>query len=164
MAGPVQRLYAMRLPARRKRQARYGYAGARLSVTSIRPRVRPGGPASPSPLPAHRPLDPLPRPLRATFGALRHRNFRLFLDRPVPLALRHLDPDAWPVGWLVLQLSNSAFAVGLVSALGSLPILLFTLYGGVVADRVNKHRLILILQSLMLTGGHSPWASSPPTT
>jgi MFS family permease len=40
--------------------------------------------------------------------------------------------------------------VGLVSTLGTLPILLFTLYGGVVADRVNKRRFILILQSLML--------------
>jgi MFS family permease len=40
--------------------------------------------------------------------------------------------------------------VGLVSTLGSLPILLFTLYGGVVADRVRKHRFILLLQWLML--------------
>jgi MFS family permease len=53
-------------------------------------------------------------------------------------------------GWLVLQLTDSAFAVGLVTALGSLPILLFTLYGGVVADRVDKRRLVLVLQSLML--------------
>ena len=53
-------------------------------------------------------------------------------------------------GWLVLQLTDSAFAVGLVTALGSLPILLFTLYGGVIADRVNKRRFILVLQSLML--------------
>ena len=53
-------------------------------------------------------------------------------------------------GWLVLQLTDSAFAVGLVTALGSLPILLFTLYGGVVADRVNKRRFVIVLQSLML--------------
>jgi MFS family permease len=53
-------------------------------------------------------------------------------------------------GWLVLHLTDSAFAVGLVTALGSLPILLFSLYGGVVADRVNKRRFILLLQSLML--------------
>ena len=53
-------------------------------------------------------------------------------------------------GWLVLQLTDSAFAVGLVTALGSLPILLFTLYGGVVADRVDKRHLVLLLQSLML--------------
>ena len=37
-----------------------------------------------------------------------------------------------------------------MTALGTLPILLFTLYGGVVADRVNKHRLVLILQAGML--------------
>ncbi len=53
-------------------------------------------------------------------------------------------------GWLVLHLTDSAFAVGLVTALGSLPVLLFTLYGGVIADRVNKRRFILLLQSLML--------------
>ena len=53
-------------------------------------------------------------------------------------------------GWLVLELTNSAFAVGLVSTLGSLPILLFTLYGGVVADRVDRHRFLIVLQSLML--------------
>ena len=53
-------------------------------------------------------------------------------------------------GWLVLQLTDSAFAVGLVTALGSLPILLFTLYGGVVADRVDKRRFVILLQSGML--------------
>jgi MFS family permease len=53
-------------------------------------------------------------------------------------------------GWLVLHLTDSAFAVGLVTALGSLPILLLTLYGGVIADRVDKRRFILVLQSLML--------------
>ena len=53
-------------------------------------------------------------------------------------------------GWLVLQLTDSAFLVGLVTALGSLPVLLFSLYGGVIADRVNKRRFILVLQSLML--------------
>jgi MFS family permease len=41
-------------------------------------------------------------------------------------------------------------AVGLVTTLGSLPILFFTLYGGVVADRVDKRRFVLVLQSLML--------------
>jgi MFS family permease len=53
-------------------------------------------------------------------------------------------------GWLVLQLTNSAFQVGLVTTLGSLPILLFTLYGGVVADRVDKRRLVLVLQCGMM--------------
>jgi MFS family permease len=53
-------------------------------------------------------------------------------------------------GWLVLELTDSAFLVGLVTALESLPILLLTLYGGVVADRVDKRSAILLLQVGML--------------
>jgi MFS family permease len=53
-------------------------------------------------------------------------------------------------GWLVLELTDSPFYVGLVSALGSLPILFLTLWGGVVADRVHRRRALIILQSLML--------------
>jgi MFS family permease len=86
----------------------------------------------------------------STFVALRHRNFRLFLlGQFVSLCGTWIQTVAQ--GWLVLQLTDSAFAVGLVTALGSLPILLFTLYGGVVADQVSKHRLVLVLQVLMLT-------------
>lgn len=53
-------------------------------------------------------------------------------------------------GWLVLELTNSAFLVGLVTALESLPILFLTLYGGVLADRIDKRRAILWLQGGML--------------
>jgi MFS family permease len=87
---------------------------------------------------------------RSVFAATRHRDFRLFLiGQFVSLCGTWIQTVAQ--GWLVLQLTNSAFAVGLVTTMGSLPILLFTLYGGVVADRVNKRRLVLLLQSLMLT-------------
>ncbi len=84
-----------------------------------------------------------------TFPALGNRNFRLFLSGQF-ISQCGTWMQSVARGWLVLQLSNSAFAVGLVTTLGSLPILLFTLYGGVVADRVNKHRLVVILQSLMM--------------
>jgi MFS family permease len=87
--------------------------------------------------------------LREVFAALRHRNFRLFLTGQF-ISLCGTWMQTIAQGWLVLHLTNSAFAVGLVTALGSLPILVFTLYGGVVADRVNKRRFILLLQSLML--------------
>ena len=88
-------------------------------------------------------------PPPAVFTALRHRNFRLFLvGQFVSLCGTWIQTVA--SGWLVLHLTNSAFQVGLVTTLGTLPILLFTLYGGVVADRVNKHRLVLILQCLMV--------------
>ena len=80
------------------------------------------------------------RPVPAVFAALRHRNFRLFIiGQFISLCGTWIQKVAQ--GWLVLQLTDSAFAVGLVTALGSLPILLFTLYGGVVADRVNKRPL-----------------------
>jgi MFS family permease len=87
--------------------------------------------------------------VRAVFVALRHRNFRLFLTGQF-ISLCGTWMQVIAQGWLVLQLTDSAFAVGLVTALGSLPILLFSLYGGVIADRVNKRRFILLLQSLML--------------
>jgi MFS family permease len=87
--------------------------------------------------------------LRTVFAALKHRNFRLFITGQF-ISLCGTWIQVIARGWLVLQLTNSPFAVGLVTALGSLPILLFTLYGGVVADRVNRRRFILILQSFML--------------
>jgi MFS family permease len=94
-------------------------------------------------------VPPRPPDLRAVFAALRHRNFRLFfIGQFVSLCGTWIQTVAQ--GWLVLHLTDSPFAVGLVTTLGTLPILLFTLYGGVVADRVNKHRLVLILQAGML--------------
>ena len=48
--------------------------------------------------------------------------------------------------WLVLDLTGSAFYLGLVSFLGNLPILLFSLIGGVVADRVDRRKLLLASQ------------------
>src|SRR5579884_2930225 len=80
---------------------------------------------------------------RAGFGALRHRNFRLFfVGQGVSLVGTWMQNVAQ--GWLVLELTNSPFYVGLVSARGSLGVLLFTIYAGVVADRTNKHRLVLL--------------------
>ena len=48
--------------------------------------------------------------------------------------------------WLVLLLTDSPFYVGLVAMLGTLPILLFGLYGGLVADRFPKRRVLLVTQ------------------
>jgi len=83
------------------------------------------------------------------FGALAHRNFRLFfLGQGVSLIGTWMQNVAQ--GWLVLELTNSPFYVGLVSALGSLGVLLLTIYAGVVADRTNKHRLVILTQSLSM--------------
>lgn len=83
------------------------------------------------------------------FPSLRHRDFRIFLGGQfVSLIGTWMQTVAH--GWLVLTLTDSPFLVGLVSTLGALPILLFTLYGGVLADRLDKRRFILLLQTLMM--------------
>jgi MFS family permease len=51
-------------------------------------------------------------------------------------------------GWLVYKLTDSALALGLVSAGAGVPILLFSLYGGVIVDRVNKRKLLIATQIL----------------
>src|SRR2546426_955978 len=83
------------------------------------------------------------------FGAFTHRNFRLFFfGQGVSLIGTWMQNVAQ--GWLVLELTNSPFYVGLVSALGSLGVLLLTLYAGVIVDRTNKHRLVILTQSLSM--------------
>ena len=53
-------------------------------------------------------------------------------------------------GWLVYSLTKSPFYLGMVAAAGSLPILLFTLAGGIVADRFRKRNLLLMTQALSI--------------
>jgi MFS family permease len=86
---------------------------------------------------------------RYGFGAFAHRNFRLFLfGQTVSLTGTWMQSIAQ--GWLVLLLTNSPFYVGLVSALGSLGVLVFTLYAGVIADRTDKRRTVVITQTLQM--------------
>ncbi|HTT68183.1 MAG TPA: MFS transporter [Gemmatimonadales bacterium] len=91
----------------------------------------------------------MPAPRASPFGALRHRNFRLFFfGQGTSLVGTWMQIVAQ--GWLVLELTNSPFYVGLVSALGSLPIMLVSLPAGVFVDRVNKRRLVVLTQTLSL--------------
>ena len=82
-------------------------------------------------------------------GALTHRNFRLFFFGQ-GISLIGTWMQAVALGWLVLEITNSPFAVGLNQALRSLGVLVFTLYGGVVVDRVDKRRLIVWTQVLQM--------------
>jgi MFS family permease len=82
--------------------------------------------------------------------ALRNRNFRLFWSGNF---LSNIGTWMQNVaqGWLVLTLTNnSAFWLGVVGFAGSIPFLFFTLFGGVVADRVDKRRLLVVTQSVMM--------------
>ena len=80
---------------------------------------------------------------------LKYRNFRLFwTGQTISLIGSWMQQVA--IGWLALELSNDPFLVGLVAAAGTLPILLFSLPGGALADRSDKLRVIRTAQTLML--------------
>jgi MFS family permease len=81
--------------------------------------------------------------------ALRNRNFRLFWSGNF---LSNIGTWMQNVaqGWLVLLLTGSAFWLGVVGFAGSIPFLLFTLFGGVIADRADKRRLLLVTQTAMM--------------
>jgi MFS family permease len=82
----------------------------------------------------------------ATFAAFRHYNFRIFFFGFV-VSLVGVWMQRVAQAWLVLDLTGSAFYVGLVDALGSLPVLLLSLYAGALADRFSKHRMVIATQS-----------------
>jgi len=96
-----------------------------------------------------------------TFAALRHRNFRLFYQgQAVSLLGSWMQTVA--LSWLVLILTDSSFYLGLISALQTLPILIFSFLGGVVADQAPKHRLLYLTQGGMMAvalalGALSAW-------
>ena len=82
-------------------------------------------------------------------GALRHRNFRLFLTgQIISTAGTWMQSVAMP--WLALQLTHSPFLVGLVLAAQFLPVLVGGPLGGVVADRYGKRNVLLATQGLFI--------------
>ena len=92
--------------------------------------------------------DSVMRAGRATFAALAIPNYRrYFCGQAVSLIGTWMQMTAQ--AWLVLTLTHSATMLGLVVALQALPVLLLGPYGGVVADRVDKRRLMVVLQALM---------------
>ncbi|WP_327189749.1 MFS transporter [Streptomyces xinghaiensis] len=123
----------------------------------------PGAHSAPVPDPDPTP-DPTPEPApgaapangaterRGMFSSLRNRNYRLFASGQMVSNtgtwMQRIAQD-----WLVLTLTGSSAAVGITTALQFLPMLLLGLYGGVIADRLPKRRLLLMTQSAMgLTG------------
>lgn len=81
--------------------------------------------------------------------ALRHRDFRLFWGGNF---LSNIGTWMQNVaqGWLVLQLTNSAFWLGMVGFASSIPVLFFALIGGVIADHTNNRKLLMGTQSAMM--------------
>src|SRR5579859_194982 len=97
------------------------------------------------------------RSLVSAFASLRQRNFRLFWFGQL-ISVMGTWMQAIGQAWLVLELTHSAWQLGVVGALQSLPVLLFALFGGVFADRWPKRRVLLITQSAAMIQAFLLWA------
>src|ERR1700681_419422 len=96
------------------------------------------------------------RGLLRTFIALRHRNFRLFwFGQMISLIGTWMQTTAQ--AWLVLELTHSALLLGLVGALQFLPLMAFSLFGGVLADRLPKRTMLLFTQAFALLQAAILW-------
>jgi len=83
-----------------------------------------------------------------TFSSLSNPNYRkFFFGQTTSLVGTWMQTTAQ--SWLVFTLTHSATDIGFVVALQTLPVLLLGPYGGVIADRVDKRRLMIVLQSFM---------------
>jgi MFS family permease len=85
---------------------------------------------------------------RLTFASLAVPNYRRYLSGQA-VSLIGTWMQAIAQSWLVLELTHSSVDLGLIVAIQTLPVLLLGPYGGVVADRIDKRRLTIALQSLM---------------
>lgn len=93
---------------------------------------------------------------RAAFVSLRHRNFRLYFCGQM-ISLAGSSMQTIGQAWLVLKLTHSPIQLGLVGALQALPILLFSLFGGVLADRWPKRGVLLVTQCAAMLQALALW-------
>ncbi len=84
-----------------------------------------------------------------TFSALRYRNFRLFFGGQL-ISLIGTWMQNTAQGWLVYQLTGSKMLLGVVAAVGSTPMMLFSIWGGSVADRHPKRTVVVLTQTTMM--------------
>lgn len=86
---------------------------------------------------------------RTTFRALRHRNYRLFFyGQLVSLIGTWLQQTA--MSWFVYEITGSKFLLGAVAAIGSAPMMIFSLWGGSLADRYSKRSILIGTQTAQM--------------
>ena len=84
-----------------------------------------------------------------TFRAPRHRNFRLYWSGQL-VSLTGTWMQSVAQGWLMHRLTSSALMLGLLGFMQFLPVLLLSLWAGVIVDSMDKRKLLLITQSAFL--------------
>src|SRR6267142_4264524 len=86
---------------------------------------------------------------RTTFRALHHRNYRLFFyGQLVSLIGTWLQQTA--MSWFVYEITNSKFLLGAVAAIGSAPMILFSVWGGSLADLYPKRSILIATQTAQM--------------
>jgi MFS family permease len=88
-------------------------------------------------------------PRRGMLSALRHPGYRLLWTGNFLSNIGNWMQNL-ALGWLVLQLTNSLLLLGVVGFASSLPTLVFTLIGGVIADRADRRRMMMVTQAAMM--------------
>ena len=87
--------------------------------------------------------------LKLVARSLKHRNYRLFFGgQGISLIGTWMQQIA--LGWLVYRLTDSAFLLGLVGFAGQIPSFFIAFFAGVLADRFNKHHIIILTQTLAM--------------
>ena len=90
-----------------------------------------------------------PKGIRLIFRALTHRNYRLFFGgQGVSLIGTWMQQIA--MSWLVYRLTNSVFLLGLIGFSSQISSLFFSPFAGVLSDRWNRHRILVVTQSLAM--------------
>jgi MFS family permease len=113
--------------------------------------------------PAANPASRLP----AVFRAFKHRNFQLFFGGQI-ISLTGTWMQSVAQSWLVYRLTGSVALLGLMGFAAQFPVFLLTSFGGAVADKYNRHRILVatqtcsmilaaILAALTLTGTIAVW-------
>ena len=95
--------------------------------------------------------------LARTFASLSVPNYRRYFTGQVVSLTGNWMQNVAEM-WLVVQLTGSGVSVGLTAGLQFLPILLFGAWGGLLADRMPKRRLLMVTQSLMALPALALWA------
>lgn len=84
-----------------------------------------------------------------TFRALRYRNYRLFFwGQLVSLIGTWMQQTA--MSWFVYEITNSKFLLGAVAAIGSAPMMLFSIWGGSLADLYPKRSILVATQTAQM--------------
>ena len=87
--------------------------------------------------------------IRTTFRALQYRNFRLFFaGQSISLTGTWMQTIA--MSWLVYRMTGSALLLGVVGFASQIPTFILSPFAGVLADRYNRHRIIILTQTLSM--------------